>query len=240
MENKKIIGITGAKGALGKALTKKFRNNGHQIIGLTHSKEKQEPCQSGPNEWIYWECGKEDLLEEPLKRIDLLILNHGIYERDIENSDFEKSLNINALSQLKILNLFKKIASQNENEDFQKEIWINTSEAEILPALNPKYEISKSLIGKLITFQSNFLSENERQKLFIRKIILGPFKSELNPIGIMNPEIVANFIYYISKIKINLIIVSPNPITYFIFPLKELYYFIYYFILKFLKPFLVK
>ena len=236
MKNKKVIGITGAKGALGMALIKRFRDNGYQIIGFTHSKiEQEEIYQSGPNEWIYWESGKEYLLEEPLKGIDLLILNHGIYERDIDNSEYEKSLIINALSQFKILNIFKKIASQNENDMFRKEIWINTSEAEILPALSPSYEISKLLIGQLVTAKINFLSKNERQKLFIRKIILGPFKSDLNPIGIMDPNIVAQLIYLISKIKINLIIISPNPITYFIFPLKEFYYFIYYSILKFLK-----
>ena len=235
MKFKKVIGITGANGALGKALTKKFKDNGYQIIGFTHSKVEKELDQAGQNEWIHWECGKEYLLKETLKRIDILILNHGIYEQDIYNLDFERSLNVNALSVFKILNIYKELAIQFQDEVSPKEIWINTSEAEILPALSPSYEISKSLIGQLITLENNFLSKDERQKLIIRKIIIGPFKSKLNPIGIMNPNIVAQFIYLISKLKVDLIIVSPNPITYIIFPLKEFYYLIYYNLLKFLK-----
>ena len=234
MKNKKIIGITGANGALGKSLTKIYKDNGYKVIGFTHTKDKTLLNQDGPNEWIYWECGKEYLLENSLKKVDILILNHGIYQQDIKNSDFEKALNINAFSHFKLINLFKKISLQNEDDILPKEIWINTSEAEILPALSPSYEISKTLIGSLVTYQNILLSENERKKLFIRKIIIGPFKSKLNPIGLMNPNFVALMIYYISKTKLNLIIVTPNPISYLIFPLKELYYYLYYNFLKFL------
>ena len=235
MKNKKIIGITGANGALGKSLTKTYKDNGYKVIGFTHTKNKTLLDQDGPNEWIYWECGKEYLLEKFLKKIDILILNHGIYQQDIKNSNFEKVLDINAFSHSKLINLFKKISLQNEDDTLPKEIWINTSEAEILPALSPSYEISKTLIGSLVTFQNIFLSENERKKLLIRKIIIGPFKSKLNPIGLMNPNFVALMIYYISKTKLNLIIVTPNPITYIIFPLKEIYYYLYYNFLKFLE-----
>ena len=235
METKKIIGITGANGTLGRALTKKFQNNGFYIIGFTHTKNNGLNLKSGPNEWVYWECGKEYMLEKVLKKIDILILNHGIYESGIKNADFEKSIDINALSKLKIFKIFKESAVQNKDELSKKEIWINTSEAELLPALSPSYEISKSLIGQLITYQKNFLSKSSRKKLIIKKIIIGPFKSQLNPIGIMNPDIVASLIFYLSKLRINLIIVSPNPITYLIFPLRETYYFIYYGFLKLLK-----
>ncbi len=235
MKYKKVIGITGANGTLGKALTKKYRDNGYQIIGFTHSKVKKGLDQTGPHEWIHWECGKEYLLKDAFKRLDILILNHGIYEQDIEKLDFEKSLHINAISKFKMLNIFKEISLKLKDVILPKEIWINTSEAELLPALSPSYEISKSLVGQLITFQNNFLSKEDHQKLKIRKIILGPFKSELNPIGIMDPNIVALLIYHLSKINLDLIIVTPNPITYLIFPLNELYYFLYYSFLKFLK-----
>lgn len=235
MKDKKVIGITGANGSLGKALTKKFKDNGFYIIGYTHSKVEKKYDLSGPNEWIHWECGKEYLLKENLKKIDILILNHGIYEENIQNFDFEKSFNVNAISKLKILNIFKEIVLQTKDKSPLKEIWINTSEGEILPALSPAYEISKSLIGKLITYQDNFLKKNERQKLKIRKIIIGPFKSNLNPVGIMNPNFVALLIYHFSKINLNLIIITPNPITYLVFPLNEIYYFIYYSFLKIFK-----
>ena len=232
MSNKKTIGITGAGGSLGKALTKKFSSHGHKIIGFTHNRNPQELIEEGPNEWVYWECGKEFLLENSLSKIDILILNHGIYDY---KQDLEKSIEINATSKIKILKLFEKISLSHSIESSPKEIWINTSEAEILPALNPCYEISKSLIGQVVTFKRNFNNQNESNNLIIKKIILGPFKSNLNPIGVMSPESVASLIFYVSKISNYLIIISPNPITYILFPLREFYFFVYYQLLRFFK-----
>ena len=153
-------------------------------------------------------------------------MNHGIYRLNKKNENYENSLEINALSKFKFIKLFEEIALKNKSKDI-KEIWINTSEAEILPALNPSYEISKSLIGKLVSFKKNLLEKKIREKLKIKKIILGPFKSELNPIGIMKPEFVSQKIYSLAKLNCYLIIISPNPISYVVFPLKELYIFLY-------------
>jgi len=41
-KNEKTIGITGASGALGKELTKLFRQKGYKVIGFTHSKTNYE------------------------------------------------------------------------------------------------------------------------------------------------------------------------------------------------------
>ena len=230
----KTIGITGASGALGKELTKIFREKGYKVIGFTHSKNNYEINNDSPNEWIEWQCGKEFLLKEHLKNIDILILNHGIYDVSKKISSCENSIEINALSKFKFLNLFETIAIKNDSP-IAKEIWINTSEAEIFPALNPSYEISKSLIGQLVSFKKNLLDENTKKKLKIKKLILGPFKSELNPLGIMNPKFVSNQIYNFANLNIFLIIVSPNPLSYILFPIKELYYLIYCKFLKLLK-----
>lgn len=232
MKNKKTIGITGAGGSLGKALIKKFSSQGYKIIGFTHNKNNQKLIEKGCNEWVYWESGKEFLLENSLSKIDILILNHGIYDSKL---DLKKSIEINAISNLKIFGLFEKISLSQSIDSLPKEIWFNTSEAEILPALNPCYEISKSLIGQVVTFKKYFTNKNESTNLLIKKIVLGPFKSDLNPIGIMSPEFVANLIFYVSKISNYLIIVSPNPLSYILFPLREFYYFAYYQILKFFK-----
>jgi len=230
--NSKTIGITGAGGSLGKALTKEFSSRGYKIIGFTHNRNRQELVEGGPNEWVYWECGKEFLLENVLTKIDILILNHGIYD---SKKDLEKSIEINATSKIKIFNLFEKISLSQSIESSPKEIWINTSEAEIIPALNPCYEISKSLIGQVVTFKKNFNNQNRPRNLVIKKIILGPFKSNLNPIGIMSPELVASLIFYFSKISNYLIIISFNPLTYILFPMREFYFFVYYQLLKFFK-----
>jgi hypothetical protein len=153
-------------------------------------------------------------------------LNHGIYDLSRENSNYENSIEINALSKFKFLNLFENIALKNDSL-IKKEIWINTSEAEILPALNPSYEISKSLIGKLVSFKKNLLNKDTQKKLIIKKIILGPFKSNLNPIGIMSPKFVSKKIYDLANSKRYLIIITPNPLTYLLFPLKEFFNFLY-------------
>ena len=226
MKNDKTVGITGASGALGRELTKLFRQKGYKVIGFTHSKTDSEVNLESPNKWIKWECGKESTLKKHLKKIDILILNHGIYNLSRENTNYENSIEINALSKFKFLNLFEDIARTNESL-IKKEIWINTSEAEILPALNPSYEISKSLIGQLVSFKKNLLDKDTKKKLTIKKIILGPFKSELNPIGIMSPKFVSKKIYELANSKSYLIIVSPNPLTYILFPIKEFFNFVY-------------
>ena len=59
-------------------------------------------------------------------------------------------------------------------------------------------------------------------KLRLKKLVLGPFKSRLNPIGIMNPNSVAIKIINQSLSNSTLIIVTPNPITYFLMPLTEI------------------
>jgi hypothetical protein len=52
-------------------------------------------------------------------------------------------------------------------------------------------------------------------------LILGPFKSDLNPVGIMSANWVAQQILWQAKRDFREIIVTINPITYLFFPLKE-------------------
>ena len=58
IKNKKTVGITGASGALGRELTKLFRQKGYKVVGFTHSNTDTEINPESPNEWIKWECGK--------------------------------------------------------------------------------------------------------------------------------------------------------------------------------------
>jgi len=220
------IAITGASGKTGYRISEEAVKKGYKVIGFTHRKNNYETNLESPNEWIKWKCGKESSLKKQLEKLDILILNHGIYDLSRENSNYENSIEINALSNFKFLNLFEDIALSNDSLT-KKEIWINTSEAEILPALNPSYEISKSLIGKLVSFKKNLMDKNTKKKLIIKKIILGPFKSELNPLGIMSPKFVSKKIYDLANSKNYLIIISPNPLTYLVFPLKEFFNFLY-------------
>ena len=56
----------------------------------------------------------------------------------------------------------------------------------------------------------------------LRKLVLGPFQSDLNPIGVMTAGFVAKKILWQARIGLNLIIVSPNPLTYVLMPISEL------------------
>ena len=62
----------------------------------------------------------------------------------------------------------------------------------------------------------------------MRKLVLGPFKSNLNPIGIMNSDFVANQIMCQSRLPLRLIIVTPNPLTYILFPIIEIFRDVYF------------
>ena len=56
----------------------------------------------------------------------------------------------------------------------------------------------------------------------LRKLVLGPFRSELNPIGVMNADFVSGQVLWQARIGARLIIVTPNPLTYVLMPLTEL------------------
>jgi hypothetical protein len=62
----------------------------------------------------------------------------------------------------------------------------------------------------------------------VRKVILGPFKSSLNPIGVMSADWIAWAVIALAKRNVRNIIVTINPLTYLLFPLKELSQGIYF------------
>jgi hypothetical protein len=96
-----------------------------------------------------------------------------------------------------------------------KEVWVNTSEAEVSPAFSPLYELSKRALGDLVTLR------RLDAPCVVRKLILGPFRSTLNPIGVMSGDWVARQIVALAKRDVRNIIVTINPLTYLLFPLKE-------------------
>ena len=97
----------------------------------------------------------------------------------------------------------------------RKEVWVNTSEAEVNPAFSPLYELSKRAVGELVTLR------RLDAPCVVRKLILGPFKSKLNPVGVMSPEWVAKQIVNLAKRDVRNIIVTINPLTFILLPIKE-------------------
>ncbi len=214
------IAVTGAKGSLGKSLIEELKKNGAYVVGLTHSKEDHNSSyENAPDDWILWSCGEERLLSSTLKNIDILILNHGFNPKEVINSDeINKAIEINSLSHWRLIQIFEELAIDNINS---KEIWINTSEAEIQIAFSPVYEITKRLIGELVSLKKSKLLSEKSNHLIIKKLILGPFKSKLNKQGILSPEFVAKKIIKKAEKENYLIIVTPNPITYLLMPIIE-------------------
>ena len=225
------IGITGANGSLGKALTKNLRSKGSYLIGLSHSLETSKrvnTSENSPHEWVKWSCGKEIDLDEILSSLNILVLNHGVNTRGKqETKDINTSLDVNFISTWKLIERFEELSLETNRVKSTKEIWVNTSEAEIQPALSPTYEISKRLLGEVVSLRQNNPSKAEMGEIRIRKLILGPFKSQLNPIGIMSADFVASQILKQVNLNLNLIIVTPNPITYFLMPITEIMRYIY-------------
>jgi hypothetical protein len=106
-------------------------------------------------------------------------------------------------------------------------VWINTSEAEIQPAFSPLYELSKRLLGNLVSLRALDLG-GASGALRIRRLVLGPFRSALNPIGLMGADFVAAQVLAQARLGCNLIIVTPNPLTYVLMPLHTLGRWLYF------------
>ncbi len=219
------IAITGASGSLGKTLIEVLKKKGAYVVGLTHNrKNNTNSYESKPDKWIFWSCGEEELLASKLANIDILILNHGFNPKGvIDTAEINKALEINSLSYWRLIEIFENLALSNKNlnKDSSKEIWVNTSEAEIQIAFSPVYEITKRLTGELVSLKKSKSLMEKRKNFIIKKLILGPFKSKLNRQGVMSPEFVANKIIQKAEKEDYLIIVTPNPITYLIMPIVE-------------------
>jgi len=122
IKNEKTIGITGASGALGKELTKLFRQKGYKVIGFTHSKTNYETNLESPNEWIKWKCGKESSLKKQLEKI-------LEYIRQLEKIDTD---NVPCTTRaIEVVNVFRK--DEKKNSDCNEEL------LELGPSREDKY-----------------------------------------------------------------------------------------------------
>ena len=220
----RTVGITGASGALGRALTKVLIAEGASVVALSHSPpSKDQGSSDAAQKWVRWSCGDEHQLAPTLQRMDVLVLNHGINPGGDQCPEtLSKTLEVNAFSHWRLMQEFEAIAGQDQNREQPRELWVNTSEAEIQPALSPGYELSKRLIGELVSSRWNNRNAEQRQALRLRKLILGPFRSNLNPMGVLTSGFVARQVIWQARIGANLIIVTPNPLTYLLMPLVEL------------------
>lgn len=218
----RTVAVSGAGGALGQALLRRLDQQGARLIGLT--------SQAGPLalqdragapihlRTVTWCCGAEQALAELLETVDILVINHGVNTfADRSAAAVNRSLEVNALSAWRLIELFLSLPERPAGSP-GRELWVNTSEAEILPAISPLYEISKRLLGQLLSLRALDRS-GDPQRCRIRRLVLGPFRSELNPYGVMGADFVAGQVIAQARRHLGLIIVTPNPLTYGLMPL---------------------
>ncbi|MGQ4647100.1 bifunctional sterol desaturase/short chain dehydrogenase [Lyngbya aestuarii] len=221
----KTIAITGASGTLGQSLLQHLRNRGAKVIALTSSPQNVTLEVNGehlPVKTLTWQVGSEAELVAELEKVDILILNHGInVHGERSAAAIAKSYEVNTFSSLRLLELFFNTVRTNEDVA-RKEVWVNTSEAEVSPTFSPLYELSKRTLGDLVTMR------RLDAPCVVRKLILGPFKSNLNPIGVMSADWVAKQIINLAIRDVRNIIVTINPLTFIAFPIKEFFAGIYF------------
>lgn len=209
----KVVAITGASGTLGQALIEELVDKGAKIVALTTN---SAPVFTPEIKVLAWELGAESDLLEQLRSVDILIVNHGVNvygDRSFEA--IERSYEVNTFSALRLSELFLSTVT-GATDRATKELWINTSEAEVNPAFSPLYELSKRALGDSISLL------RLDAPCIIRKLVLGPFKSQLNPSGVMSARWIAWAIIALATRDVRNIIITINPITYLLFPIKEL------------------
>ena len=217
LKNKRVA-VTGASGTLGRALLTQLHLKGAKVTALTSSQSTVNldiEGESLPINTLTWQIGAEADIAPELEKIDILIINHGVnVHGERTESAIATSYEVNTFSSLRLMELFLTTI-KSDRDMVRKEVWVNTSEAEVNPAFSPLYELSKRALGDLVTMR------RLDAPCIIRKLILGPFKSNLNPIGIMSGEWVAKQIINLAQRDVRNIIVTINPITYLVFPIKE-------------------
>ncbi|MFM8545937.1 MAG: NAD-dependent epimerase/dehydratase family protein, partial [Vulcanococcus sp.] len=224
----RTVAVSGAGGSLGQALLQQLHRQGASLVALTTRQETlQLKAADGspiPLRQVTWSCGQEEALSAVLQDCDLLVINHGFNSHGDRSPDaVERSLQVNALSSWRLLELFARLAQADPPDRPRRELWMNTSEAEIQPAVSPLYEISKRLIGQLFSLRSLDLARSAGGPLRLRRLVLGPFRSDLNPIGLLNADWVAGQILRQAvDWNCGLVIVTPNPLTYLLMPLATL------------------
>ena len=212
------VAVTGAGGALGSALRKGLQRRGATVIGISRSAAPRKNGDGPTQEWLVWNGSVDAALEALLLTVDILVINHGVNplgRRDAQA--IAETLQANLVSAQALIHLFLRQTHQlPDQRRARRELWVNTSEAEVGPAFSPVYEVSKRSLGTLLTLQSL------DAPCTVRRLVLGAFRSGLNPYGPMSAGFVAERVLDLAAWDLRLIIVSFNPCTYLLAPLASL------------------
>ena len=215
------IAVTGASGSLGRALLLALHRRGARPMAISR---RQQPLrlagadhdQAVEIPTLTWSGRLTPALEAALADVDVLVINHGVNLHSASDGEaLRRTLEVNLLSALELTDLFlRQSAALPPGRQAQRELWVNTSEAEVNPTFCPYYEISKRSLGALLDVRAI------ASPCPVRRLVLGPFRSALNPIGVMDPDWVAESILRLIRWNLPLVIVSINPLTYVLMPLR--------------------
>ena len=161
-KNKNVM-ITGATGAIGFQLTKRFLEYGANVVGLIHDESKinqffEQYVQIGQLKYIEVELKYGAKINESFKqamlflkgRLDILVCCHGKYfEGNVTDTDveqFDQNININVKANLHLLSLsvpFLKVTKGNA-------IMISSITSKIIERGDFLQALNKSMINSLI------------------------------------------------------------------------------------------
>ena len=161
-KNKNLM-ITGATGAIGSQLTKRFLEYGANVVGLIHDESKinqffEQYVQIGQLKYIEVELKYGAKINESFKqamlflkgRLDILVCCHGKYfEGNVTDTDveqFDQNININVKANLHLLSLsvpFLKVTKGNA-------IMISSITSKIIERGDFLQALNKSMINSLI------------------------------------------------------------------------------------------
>ncbi|MEM8610668.1 MAG: bifunctional sterol desaturase/short chain dehydrogenase [Cyanobacteria bacterium P01_H01_bin.105] len=215
----KKVAVTGASGTLGQELLKQLTLAGAYVVALTSSSMKtmyiEVNGQHQAVDTVSWSVGQENALVDLLKSVDVLVLNHGVNIRQCTATAAQQMLEVNILSTYRLLEHFLATV-QTPFDAVRKEAWVVTSDAEVVSAKSPLYEMSKQMLGKLVT------SMRIDAPCILRKIVVGDFQSAMSPQGRLSAAWVAKQIVKAAQCDIRNIVVSPwRPWVYVLYPIHE-------------------
>jgi NAD(P)-dependent dehydrogenase (short-subunit alcohol dehydrogenase family) len=114
------VAVTGAGGSFGRALLRRWHDRGAQLIALTSSEAPLDLVDGEghpiPLRQVRWRVGEEQELAGLLAEVDVLVLNHGVNVHTArDRTAVERSLEVNALSSWRLLELFATVVADRRN-----------------------------------------------------------------------------------------------------------------------------
>ena len=124
----RCVAVSGASGSLGRALLTELHRQGARLIALSSGSTALElhdaAGQPIPLEQVPWRCGEEQELRPVLAGVDVLVLNHGVnVHGERSAAAVQRSLEVNALSSWRLLELFAELAAADPGSPRPREPW---------------------------------------------------------------------------------------------------------------------